>query len=597
MLSTRSCSCSSTSTSSSASPTDRSGASSPAYFHKAHSTSSLSSYSDEDEPVKREGFQDPAALFSSSNVQRVCFVGGGYVGGPTAAVIAYCNPDIAVTVVDLNSQLIGRWQSKHLPIHEPELEAVVRTARDGLAVDATTEDPAARLSARQPNLFFSTNCGQHIATADVVFLSVNTPTKLSGLGAGAATDISMFESAVKTVAKFARPGTVIVEKSTVPCRTSQVIEDILNYHRPGVPFEVLSNPEFLAEGTAIRDLMSPSRVLIGSRVTPSGLAAAAKLASVYSWVPPSSIVQTNLYSSELSKLVANAMLAQRISSMNTVSAICERVGADVSEVARTIGLDPRIGGKFLRAGLGFGGSCFRKDILSLCYLAQSLGLQDVADYWQQVITINEWQCTRFVTSVIRALNGSLRGKKIAVLGYAFKNDTSDTRESQAAAAIRHLLAEGPLEIAIFDPRVANEQMEKELAASLNGVPSKLNICTTALEACENASAVLVLTEWEQFRYPPTEAQAATEASDSVVEDCSERYLSSPSCEAECADCANVIAQATQTTVNVDWAQVAQSMNSPAVVFDGRGMLDPIAMKELGIRVAAIGRQSSRSSRW
>jgi len=271
------------------------------------------------------------------------------------------------------------------------------------------------------------------------------------------------EGATRDIAMAAKPGAIIVEKSTVPCRTAQIVRDTLEVHRPGVEFEILSNPEFLAEGTAIRDLLNPDRILIGSSQTPSGLAAAATLKEVYAaWVDRSKIVTVNLWSSELAKLVANAMLAQRISSINTVSAICEQTGADVDEIAKAIGLDGRLGSKFLKAGLGFGGSCFKKDILSLCYLADTLHLEEVADYWMQVLTINEFQRNRFVKRVVSNLHGTLIGKKITIFGYAFKKDTSDTRESPAVEVVKSLLADNPSEIAIFDPLCNPEDVKDEI---------------------------------------------------------------------------------------------------------------------------------------
>lgn len=316
-------------------------------------------------------------------------------------MLAYCNPNIEVTVVDMNANRIRAWQSKHLPIHEPGLIDIVRIARDGAnraEVSSGRRYSAHNiLPARDANLFFSTDCDRHIASADIVFLSVNTPTKMSGSGAGSATDISMFEAAASSIAQVAKAGAIIVEKSTVPCRTAQVVRDIFEFYRPGVPFEVLSNPEFLAEGTAVNDLLKPSRVLIGSSNTPAGRKAAQRLTDVYAaWVPRSSILCVDVWSSELAKLVANAMLAQRISSINSVSAICERTGANVDDVAKACGMDPRLGSKFLKAGLGFGGSCFKKDVLSLSYLAASLDLPEVSAYWRQVVEMNQWQCSRFV---------------------------------------------------------------------------------------------------------------------------------------------------------------------------------------------------------
>nr|POF12952.1 udp-glucose 6-dehydrogenase 3 [Quercus suber] len=583
-----------------------------------------------------------------TDVRNICFVGAGYVGtihspspltctsecsyhdtgGPTAAIIAYCNPNISVTVVDMNETRIQRWQSKHLPIHEPGLEDVVRIARDGAnEVDLSDNDSDCerrRLPCREPNLFFSTDCNRHIAAADIVFLSVNTPTKMSGLGAGAATDISMFESAARSVALVAKEGAIIVEKSTVPCRTAKVVRDIFNFHRPGVPFEILSNPEFLAEGTAVNDLLHPSRVLIGSAQTPAGKEAASKLTSVYAgWVPRSLILNIGLWSSELSKLVANAMLAQRISSINSISAICEKTGADINDVAHAVGVDPRIGAKFLQAGLGFGGSCFKKDVLSLSYLAESLDLPEVA--------------------VVNTLNGSLRGKKITLLGYAFKKDTSDTRESQAAEVVRQLLPECPFEIAIFDPQCGKGAIEEELAqlaSSQTAATIKphgpVAVYTDPYEACANATAVLILTEWTQFSYPPSAPKPSTLEANSVStrhirptlqprqmsqmnllerraavqddlaklqdthpyirpdpqNDEAGRFRSAPKCSENCVDCESEHTVARYANQNLDWVQIAGAMAAPRWVFDGRGMVDPVAMEDLGFQVKAIGRGCS-----
>ena len=460
----------------------------------------------------------------------------------------------------------------------------------------------------------------------MIFLAVNTPTKISGVGAGAATDISMFESAARSIALVAKAGAIIVEKSTVPCRTAEMIRDILDFHRPGIPFEVLSNPEFLAEGTAVKDLLEPPRILIGSSNTPHGILAATRLADVYAtWVPRSSIITIDVWSSELAKLVANAMLAQRISSINTVSAICEKTGANVDNVARAIGEDPRLGSRFLKSGLGFGGSCFKKDILSLSYLAESLDLPEVAHYWKQVIDINEWQCKRFVRGVLKTLNGSLRGKKVALLGYAFKKDTADTRESQATEVVRMLLQESPAEICIWDPQCHAQHIESELTALLASSTSSpilkplgpVSISDSPYEACDTASAVLILTEWSQFCYPPAKLQKPVRSqpqyADSAV-DCSfptlqhlqldacsdsardhiHRLGPQPDCPSSCEDCAIDVQKSNISNDNIDWPAIAKIMRGERWVFDGRGVCDQAGLEKLGFLVHGIGRADTKS---
>lgn len=463
-------------------------------------------------------------------VRNICCVGAGYVGGPTAAVVAFNNPHIRVTVVDLNESRIRRWNSRHPPIYEPGLEELVRVARDGTreTVILNAQGPASRVlpgasgaspkiiaHARQPNLFFSTQVGRCISEADMVLISVNTPTKTRGAGKGLATDMTAFEAVTAEIAQHARPGAIIVEKSTVPCRTAQMVKDTMAVHRPGVHFEILSNPEFLAAGTAVNDLLYPDRVLIGSSPTRAGRKAASALAAVYaSWVPRQRIMTTNVWSSELAKLVANSMLAQRISSINSIAAVCEQTGADVDEVAAAIGVDPRIGDKFLKAGIGFGGSCFKKDVLSLVYLAQSLGLDQVAEYWSQVNAMNEYSRDRFAARVVRVLNNTLAGKKLVVLGYAFKKNTNDTRESPALEIIRTLLGEGPREVAVFDPCCNPSTVRDEIKHLLKGCDGidahrileeeggPLAVYDSVYEACAAADAILITTEFDEFKNGP-----------------------------------------------------------------------------------------------
>src|SRR5688500_16262531 len=343
----------------------------------------------------------------------ICCIGAGYVGGPTMAMIAAKCPDIQVTVVDVNDSRIAAWHSDDLPVYEPGLDEVVR-------------------SARGRNLFFSTDIDAAIRHAEIIFVSVNTPTKTYGVGAGLAADLSFVELCARRIAAVANGDKVVVEKSTLPVRTAESLRRVLHANATGHRFEILSNPEFLAEGTAVADLERPDRVLIGGESTPSGARAVQQLVDIYArWVPRERILTTNVWSSELSKLVSNALLAQRISSVNALSALCEATGADVDEVAFAAGKDSRIGPKFLKASVGFGGSCFQKDILNLVYLCRHYGLDEVGDYWQQVVEINDWQKSRFVTHMIRTMFNTIAGKRIAVLGFAFKKDTNDTRQSAA----------------------------------------------------------------------------------------------------------------------------------------------------------------------
>ena len=429
----------------------------------------------------------------TSQILTICCVGAGYVGGPTMAVIADCCPQIRVTVVDLNAARIAAWNDadlNRLPVYEPGLDQVVGRCRGR-------------------NLFFTTEVEAAIAEADMVFLSVNTPTKTRGVGAGQASDLRWIEASARQVAACAQGHTIVVEKSTLPVRTAQTVQAILAAAEGaggGKTFSVLSNPEFLAEGTAIADLMNPDRVLIGG----DDPAAIEALASVYShWVAPEKILRTNLWSSELSKLAANAFLAQRISSINSIAAFCEATGADVGEVAQAIGSDSRIGAKFLKAGPGFGGSCFQKDILNLVYLCGHYGLQEVAAYWQQVVELNTWQQHRIARLVVHRLFGSVSGKRLAVLGFAFKADTNDTREAPAIRICKDLLEEGA-ELAIYDPKVAPEQLVRDLGQpqmQSNG-DGTWQSCGSVLEAALGADAVLVLTEWAEFSELPFKDLAA-----------------------------------------------------------------------------------------
>ncbi len=450
---------------------------------------------------------------------RICCIGAGYVGGPTMAMIAAKCPHIRVDVVDLNADRIAAWNSDELPIYEPGLDELVRQARGR-------------------NLFFSTAVKECIHDSDIIFVSVNTPTKTFGVGAHKAADLRFVESVARTIAEVADAPKIIVEKSTIPVRTAQAIQTILASSEKGVQHQVLSNPEFLAEGTAVVDLSKPDRILIGGEQTPEGLAAVEALVSVYAnWVPRERILTTNLWSSELSKLVANAFLAQRISSINSISALCEKTGADVDEVARAIGSDSRIGSKFLKASVGFGGSCFQKDVLNLVYLCGHFGLPEVAAYWDQVIIMNDWQKHRFSERVLRTLFNTVTGKRIAVLGFAFKKDTNDTRESAAIYICRDLLEERA-SISIYDPKVTTAQMCKDLAIQADD--ANVEFATSAALAAKGAHALLVLTEWDEFR-------------------------------------------------QLDFEAIYQSMVKPAWIFDGRSLLDHAKLRQIGFKVYSIGK--------
>jgi UDPglucose 6-dehydrogenase len=432
------------------------------------------------------------------------------------AVIAKNCPQHRVVVVDINADKIAAWESDRLPIYEPGLKEVV-------------------LQARGRNLFFSTEIDRHIAEADIIFVSVNTPTKTFGEGAGRAADLQFWEKTARQILKNATSPKIVVEKSTLPVRTAAAMERILNANGQGVHFDVVSNPEFLAEGTAIRDLEEPDRVLIGGRETPSGQKAVQALVDIYAeWVPRERILTTNLWSSELSKLAANAFLAQRVSSINSISALCEKTEADVAEVAHAIGTDSRVGPRFLRASVGFGGSCFRKDILNLVYLCEHYGLYEVAAYWEQVVKMNEYQQARFVSNMIQAMFNTIAGKRIALLGVAFKANTSDTRESPALAVCRALLEERA-QVVISDPYAMDNAR-----ADLGDAAEQIIFEADPYAAAQEAHAIAILTEWSQF-------------------------------------------------VELDYQAVYEAMAKPAFVFDGRNILDHKKLFEIGFNVYAIGK--------
>ncbi|MGD9556744.1 MAG: UDP-glucose 6-dehydrogenase [Mangrovibacterium sp.] len=462
-------------------------------------------------------------------IQSICCIGAGYVGGPTMAVIAQKCPEIKVTIVDINKTRIDAWNDPdldNLPVYEPGLKEVVAEARGR-------------------NLFFSTDVERAVRESRMIFISVNTPTKTYGIGKGMAADLKYVELCARQIAELANEDKIVVEKSTLPVRTAQSIKTILGNNGNGYHFEVLSNPEFLAEGTAINDLYYPDRVLIGGEQTIGGLKAIEELASIYAhWIPRERILQTKVWSSELSKLTANAFLAQRISSVNSISALCEKTGADVDEIARAIGADSRIGPKFLKASVGFGGSCFQKDILNLVYLCHHFNLPEVADYWEQVIRMNDYQKHRFAKQIIDTLFNTVSGKKIAFLGWAFKKDTNDTRES-AAIYVAHELLQDRADIHIYDPKVSREQIERDLAMvaatcgqPLNEVP--VHVHTEPYMAMDKAHAIAVLTEWDEFK-------------------------------------------------TYNWQAIYENVYKPAFIFDGRNILDAPKLKEIGFELRSIGK--------
>ena len=449
----------------------------------------------------------------------VC-IGAGYIGGPTMAVIAKMNPDRKVFVVDINKARIAAWNSKdfRLPIYEPGLEDVVRKVRG-------------------KNLFFTTDVRKAVRDCDIIFVGVNTPTKMFGRGAGRASDLQYWEATARTIKEFAKGDKIIVEKSTLPVRTAAAMDAILNDHAEHA-FTVLSNPEFLAEGTAIKDLMEPDRVLIGGPQTKAGKAAIAAVVDIYaSWVPRARILTTNVWSAELTKLAANAFLAQRVSSINAIAGLCEATGADVDEVARVIGADRRIGPKFLKAGPGFGGSCFKKDVLNLVYLCESFGLHTAAEYWNGVIQMNEHQQERIVSRLFKEMFNTLANKRIAMFGFAFKADTGDTRETPAGTVAR-LLAEEHVRLVITDPKaLPNAKLD---LADLHCTPTPPTYTSDPYQAAKDADAILLMTDWKQ--YP-----------------------------------------------QLDWAKLYKSMRKPALVFDTRNCLDADALRKIGFKVLNTGK--------
>ncbi len=448
--------------------------------------------------------------------KKILCIGAGYVGGPTMAMIAFQCPQYRVTVVDINAERIAAWNSDELPIYEPGLDEIVKAARGR-------------------NLFFSTDIQRGIRENDIIFVSVNTPTKTFGHGAGMASDLQYLEKTARQILEYSESSKIVIEKSTLPVRTALAMERILNCRKNGIRFDILSNPEFLAEGTAIRDLNQPDRVLIGSQETESGRKARQTLMDIYAnWVPKEKIITSNIWSSELSKLVANAFLAQRISSINAISAFCEKAEADVTEVSRAVGMDSRIGPRFLNASIGFGGSCFKKDILNLVYLCRHYGLNEVADYWESVVKMNDYQQERFVRTMLGAMFNTLAGKTICLWGFAFKADTDDTRESPAIFIAKRLMEE-QAEVVISDPKAL-----KNARIDLAGFEDRVRYVEDPVQAAEGCHAIAILTEWDLYR-------------------------------------------------NLDFNKIFEGMVKPAFIFDGRNILDHRRCFDIGFNVYPIGK--------
>ena len=459
-------------------------------------------------------------------IKNICCIGAGYVGGPTMSIIAQKNPKIKVHVVDMNANKIAAWNSENLdnlPVYEPGLSKVVSEARGR-------------------NLFFSTDVNKYIEKADMIFISVNTPTKTSGEGKGYAADLKYVEACAKQIAKVSKSDKIIVEKSTVPVRTSEKIKEILRSNNSDVDFQILSNPEFLAEGTAMRDLEIPDRVLIGGDNTIEGKKAIDCLVEIYSsWVPKKNILTTNLWSSELSKLTANAFLAQRISSINSLSELCEETGADIEEVSKAIGMDSRIGKSFLKTSVGFGGSCFQKDILNLVYIARSIGLEKVANYWEQILIINKHQRDRFSKKIINCVNENNLNPRVLILGWAFKKNTNDTRESAAIYVANNLLR-NKISIQIYDPKVDEEQINLDLS-NLNPEydESLVNFVHNPFLNISEYNIIAIMTEWDEF-------------------------------------------------ILYDWKTVYGNIKKPAYIFDGRNILNSELISKIGFNYSGLGKK-------
>ncbi|XP_049298557.1 UDP-glucose 6-dehydrogenase isoform X1 [Anopheles funestus] len=514
-------------------------------------------------------------------ISKICCIGAGYVGGPTCSVMALKCPDIQITVVDRSIERIAQWNSDKLPIYEPGLDEVVRQCRNR-------------------NLFFSTDIEKAIQEAELIFISVNTPTKTYGNGRGRAADLKYVEGCARMIAEMSQNSKIVVEKSTVPVRAAESIMHILKAnHKPGVKYDILSNPEFLAEGTAVEDLLKPDRVLIGGEQTPEGQAAIEKLCWVYEhWIPKKNIITTNTWSSELSKLAANAFLAQRISSINSLSAVCEATGADVSEVARAVGLDSRIGPKFLQASVGFGGSCFQKDILNLVYICEGLNLPEVAAYWQQVIDMNDYQKTRFSQKIIECLFNTVTDKRISILGFAFKKNTGDTRETPAITVCRTLLDEGA-QLNIYDPKVEPEQIIADLThpkvtESPEHVKRAVQIFADPYDAVRGTHALVVCTEWDEFVVCHQCHRHL--ASKPTVTDQNYHHLPphhpSSHHEPRCPVVSNTVPVVPFAFFpqSLNYERIYASMMKPAYIFDGRKILPHERLQQIGFHVQTIGKR-------
>ena len=448
--------------------------------------------------------------------KKILCIGAGYVGGPSMAMIAHKCPDCRVTIVDISHERIDAWNSAELPVYEPGLDEIVKKTRG-------------------KNLFFAKDIENQIKENDIIFVSVNTPTKMFGAGAGMAADLQYWEKTARQILKYSQSPKIVIEKSTLPVKTALTMERILSSAKGKFTFEVLSNPEFMAEGTAIKDLENPDRILIGSRETKTGLKARAELAGIYArWIPKEKIITSNIWSSELSKLVANAFLAQRVSSINSISALCEKADADITEVAKAVGMDSRIGSKFINAGIGFGGSCFKKDILNLVYLCNCYGLPEVANYWESIVKINEYQQERFITNILGTMFNTLAGKKICILGFAFKADTGDTRESPAIHITRRLLAEHA-EVIISDPKAL-----KNAAIDLAGEKGSIFYMQDPYRAASGCHALAILTDWNLYK-------------------------------------------------KLDYKKIYKSIAKPAFLFDGRNVIDQNKCFEIGFNVYPIGK--------
>lgn len=521
---------------------------------------------------------------TSTTIKNICCIGAGYVGGPTMTVIAQKCPDIKVTIVDVNSEKIARWNGDdldNLPVYEVGLKEIVAEVRG-------------------KNLFFSNDIESAIKEAQMIFISVNTPTKTYGQGKGMAADLKYIELCARQIAAVSTDDKIVVEKSTIPVRTAQTLKNILDNTGSKVKFSILSNPEFLAEGTAVKDLLNPDRVLIGGDESEEGAAAIESLASIYArWIPQERILRTNVWSSELSKLTANAFLAQRISSINAISALCEKTGADVEEVSRAIGMDSRIGSKFLKASVGFGGSCFQKDILNLVYISRTLGLQEVADYWEQVLKINDYQKTRFAQNIISTLFNTVSDKKIAFLGWAFKKETNDTRES-AAIYVAWELLQDQAEVHIYDPKVKPEQIFSDLKSVSGGA-----------FVCGKSDIVNI--NQADGKVIPTDKNVIP--ADKNVIPADKTQINSAKCEGDfiagifkcncpgigtvyvhnnpysAMESAHAVAVITEWDEfkGYNWQEIYDKMKKPAFLFDGRNLLNHSELRKLGFKTYAIGR--------